>query len=43
MATPKAMMGNVQLNFGAIAMFNCSNTSTYYGAYIDNNITRMVV
>lgn len=43
MATPKAMMGNVQLNFGAIAMFNLSNTSTYYGAYIDNNITRMVV
>jgi len=41
--TPKTMMGNVQLNFGSLTFFYCVTPSATYVAYIDKNITRMVV
>jgi hypothetical protein len=41
--SPKAMMGNVQLYFGALDIKPASNPSNNWVYYIDNNIFRMVV
>lgn len=41
--SPKAMMGNTQLYFGALAIFNAQNPSTNIIYFVDNNVFRMVV